>query len=159
MDDYHQRKIEFVSHRTGSSVLHVNAVALVAPASLLLFKCRQSPRLLVQWMMLVLPLLLALTFFAAAPLLLAALLAVPACLLPSQSIQLPSYTSHPTLHLPALSLYRAHLVLITVLSILAVDFPLFPRFLAKSESFGLSLVRAPLPPFLIYFTTPRWTSA
>ncbi|PPQ93066.1 hypothetical protein CVT25_011942 [Psilocybe cyanescens] len=42
--------------------------------------------------------------------------------------------------LPALSTYRAHMMLMTVLAILAVDFPVFPRALAKCETFGVSLM-------------------
>jgi glucosaminylphosphatidylinositol acyltransferase len=42
--------------------------------------------------------------------------------------------------LPALTTYRAHMMLMTVLAILAVDFPVFPRELAKCETFGVSLV-------------------
>lgn len=32
------------------------------------------------------------------------------------------------------------MMLITILSILAVDFPVFPRILAKCETYGVSLV-------------------
>ncbi|KAI9459321.1 GWT1-domain-containing protein [Russula earlei] len=42
--------------------------------------------------------------------------------------------------LSALSTYRAHMMLMTVLAILAVDFPVFPRSLAKCETFGVSLM-------------------
>lgn len=42
--------------------------------------------------------------------------------------------------LPALSTYRAHMMLMTIICILAVDFPVFPRELAKCETFGVSLV-------------------
>jgi phosphatidylinositol glycan class W len=49
----------------------------------------------------------------------------------------------------ALSTYRAHMMLVTVLAILAVDFPVFPRALAKCESFGVSFVR---PAFRLFFT-------
>ncbi|KAI0292219.1 GWT1-domain-containing protein [Multifurca ochricompacta] len=45
-----------------------------------------------------------------------------------------------TIRLPALSTYRAHLMLMTVLAILAVDFPVFPRALAKCETYGVSLM-------------------
>jgi phosphatidylinositol glycan class W len=40
----------------------------------------------------------------------------------------------------SLTVYRAHMMLMTVLAILAVDFPVFPRMLAKCETFGVSLV-------------------
>ncbi|KAI0249277.1 GWT1-domain-containing protein [Lactifluus subvellereus] len=43
-------------------------------------------------------------------------------------------------HLSALSTYRAHMMLMTVLNILAVDFPVFPRALAKCETYGVSLM-------------------
>lgn len=43
--------------------------------------------------------------------------------------------------LPALTTYRAHMMLMTVLAILAVDFPVFPRSLVKCETYGVSLVR------------------
>ncbi|KAF6767261.1 GWT1 [Kalmanozyma brasiliensis GHG001] len=39
---------------------------------------------------------------------------------------------------PFLTVYRAHMMLVTIISILAVDFPVFPRFLSKCESFGTS---------------------
>ena len=43
--------------------------------------------------------------------------------------------------LPVLSILdRAHVMLMTVLSILAVDFQVFPRALAESETYGVSLV-------------------
>ncbi|KAL9709210.1 Glucosaminyl phosphatidylinositol (GlcN-PI) nositol acylation protein [Leucoagaricus gongylophorus] len=140
--DYHQRKIDFVSHGQGSSVLHVNTIAVIAPASVLLFLRLQPRHLLIQWTLLVLPLVLVLTLFPTCPLFLAALLIIPALLVPRRPLTLPSHAS-PRPRLPALSVYRAHMLLITVLAILAVDFPLFPRFLAKSESFGVSLVCAP----------------
>lgn len=45
---------------------------------------------------------------------------------------------------PYLTIYRSHMILMTTIAILAVDFPVFPRRLAKCESFGVSLVCAPL---------------
>jgi glucosaminylphosphatidylinositol acyltransferase len=106
------------------------------------------------WILLVLPLLLSMTLFAERPLLLNMLLVIPGGLLltiprkegPSP---LPSKQANPVESsrrksalppLPALTTYRAHMMLMTVLAILAVDFPVFPRSLAKCETFGVSLV-------------------
>lgn len=47
--------------------------------------------------------------------------------------------------LAALTTYRAYMLLFTSICILAVDFPVFPRALAKCESFGASLVRLQPP--------------
>ena len=41
---------------------------------------------------------------------------------------------------PPLTTYRAHMLLLTAICILAVDFPVFPRTLAKCEAFGVSIV-------------------
>lgn len=46
----------------------------------------------------------------------------------------------PRTHLPFLSVYRAHMMVMTVLAILAVDFPVFPRVLGKTEDWGTGLM-------------------
>jgi len=108
------------------------------------------------WLLLVLPLLLSMTLSANQPTILLALLSVSSGLLlclpkPESGTPLPrkqspvSLTSTPRNPvrippLPALTTYRAHMMLMTVLAILAVDFPVFPRSLAKCETFGVSLV-------------------
>lgn len=52
----------------------------------------------------------------------------------------PSEPSSPIPPLSALTTYRAHMLLLTSICILAVDFQVFPRTLAKCETFGASLV-------------------
>ncbi|KAH8986440.1 GWT1-domain-containing protein [Lactarius hatsudake] len=53
----------------------------------------------------------------------------------------PTAVEEPTtMRLAALSTYRAHMMLVTILAILAVDFPVFPRALAKCETYGVSLM-------------------
>ncbi|BEJ11363.1 hypothetical protein CspHIS471_0107850 [Cutaneotrichosporon sp. HIS471] len=46
----------------------------------------------------------------------------------------------PRTHLPFLSVYRAHMMVMTILAILAVDFPVFPRVLGKTEDWGTGLM-------------------
>lgn len=123
---------------------------------------------------LVLPLLLSVTLYAESPGVLNAILLAPTALLlliprheagmplpstlpsrPSSSplrdpAQSPSDTASPPANvliprLPALTTYRAHMLLLTFLCILAVDFPVFPRMLAKCETYGTSLVGS-VPP-------------
>ena len=119
-----------------------------------------------EWLLLVAPLLLSMTLFANSPGTLSFILLFPTALLmliPRRELgtPLPSNLRSPSpnraqyapapshgqqsqiVQLPALTTYRAHMVLMTVLSILAVDFPVFPRSLAKCETYGVSLVGTP----------------
>ena len=55
----------------------------------------------------------------------------------------PSADRQSTVTVPplaALTTYRAHMLLLTAICILAVDFRVFPRSLAKCETFGVSIV-------------------
>ncbi len=94
------------------------------------------------------------TLFADMPALLSILMLIPALGLSlfsrrESGTSLPSNgseraTANAKAPLPFLTTYRAHMLLMTILAILAVDFPVFPRSLAKCESFGVSLV-CPIP--------------
>ena len=141
------------------------ALTSSAQASIILYSALRTrdirPNFFCSWLLLVLPLLLSMTVFADAPYLLSLLLCLPACLiilviprrelgtpLPSSSSPVASsstsekntFLENHLTPLPALTTYRAHMMLMTILAILAVDFQLYPRTLAKCETFGVSLV-------------------
>lgn len=61
--------------------------------------------------------------------------------------------------LPFLSVYRAHMMIMTIHCILAVDFAIFPRVQGKCEDFGTSLVRLhPLHCVILLTKWCRWMS-
>ncbi|KAG6851347.1 hypothetical protein H0H93_005745 [Arthromyces matolae] len=161
---YKAAKESWVSDLTGSTVNHVNMISLVAPCSIALYTSlvtrtppTKSIHFTTAWSILILPLLLSVTLFADFPagLILPLLVFTGLILLfPRQSIgsPLPSPSSPRTrqtadqMSSPRISpnasitVYRAHMMLMTILGILAVDFPVFPRSLAKCETFGVSLM-------------------
>ncbi|KAF8523780.1 GWT1-domain-containing protein [Hysterangium stoloniferum] len=125
--------------------------------------------IITEYSLLVLPLLFSMTVFAHKPLVLDALLLLSTFLLlliprPQSYQSLPSsrvnsrpsspntqtagpngrnILKHYAIHvapLPALTTYRSHMLLMTILAIIAVDFPVFPRDLVKCETFGVSLM-------------------
>ncbi|KAH0591190.1 hypothetical protein H2248_001282 [Termitomyces sp. 'cryptogamus'] len=157
--DYKTAKESWVSDLTGSTVIHINFVSSVALYSILLYSSivsrvppSWSKKFLGQWIILVFPLLLSMTVYANIPAFLLFVLLIPASIapffprqyvsspLPSQN-PMPSSPQSPQISpLPAVTIYRAHMMLMTILGILAVDFPVFPRALAKCETFGVSLM-------------------
>jgi len=157
-----QQKEDFVSGLNGGSVGEVNAVSSVAFVAVLLWSVLQSRRgfftpytplaFLVDFFLNVAATLLAMTLWSSTPILLAALFAGPAALvylLPatksskrkSKPPKDPKNTKLDPLPLkPFLTTYRAFMLVMTAICILAVDFRLFPRRFAKVETWGTSLM-------------------
>lgn len=125
-----------------------------------------------EFLVLVIPLLGSVTVFAERPLLLFILLcgcaglvsllpkrSLPPPLSPSVRIingretegseRAPGSTERKPKSIPAVTVYRSHMMLMTVICILAVDFPIFPRSLAKCETFGVSVVSLTPSPLLL----------
>ncbi|KAF8637760.1 hypothetical protein AX16_010747 [Volvariella volvacea WC 439] len=157
-----------ITHINKISFTALCSIALYSAVRTRLAPTRSIP-FPVSWTILVVPLLLSMTLYANSPGTLALWMLVPTglvLLLPAQesgSSPLPSsvppsspatprhhqtaqsaslqgpYTSNIPM-LPALTTYRAHMMLMTILGILAVDFPVFPRSLAKCETYGVSLM-------------------
>ncbi|ESK91702.1 gpi-anchored wall transfer protein 1 [Moniliophthora roreri MCA 2997] len=168
-NDYRHRKIDSVSGLKGSTITHINIISSAALASIALYYALRTRlptisvvKLPASWAILILPLLLSMTIFADNGGILFCIFALPAAALaliprnesgstlPSaiksrtslKSAQAwPLATDTPKLTpLPCVTTYRAHMLLMSTLAILAVDFPVFPRSLAKCETFGVSLM-------------------
>ncbi|WFD36450.1 Glucosaminyl phosphatidylinositol (GlcN-PI) nositol acylation protein [Malassezia cuniculi] len=154
---YKSAKEQWIAHQSGGSVWHINAVCGVALASLAL--CVLIDRQPLWWRtgvhgaVLLFPLLAATTVFADHLLelyiVLGALIAVYYAAGAKSSAQNTSERDERTkspnapLHSPSLSFlsaYRAYMMIITVICILAVDFHVFPRQFAKCETWGTSLM-------------------
>ncbi|PYH95428.1 GPI-anchored wall transfer protein 1 [Aspergillus ellipticus CBS 707.79] len=165
---YKARKEAFVSNLAGGSILEINAVTLVAPAAVLLWSALQSrlsfftpsspAALVTDFLLNVLAILFATTVYSSAPWTLNILLIAPAVFLilnsrppRNQQKAKPPPKSKPAdknasdvsetlpIH-PFLTTYRAAMMIITCVAILAVDFPAFPRRFAKAENWGTSLM-------------------
>ncbi|KAF9256317.1 GWT1-domain-containing protein [Marasmius fiardii PR-910] len=146
----------------------VSSVALSSIALYYALRTRfpSSPTtgLVASWTILVFPLLLSMTLFATRPTTLFFVFAIPAgaisVLIPKKERGAPPLSpispppathtqferAAPTKSMPSIpqlncvTTYRAHMLLMTTFAILAVDFPVFPRMLAKCETFGVSLM-------------------
>ncbi|BGP53548.1 hypothetical protein JCM8202_001502 [Rhodotorula sphaerocarpa] len=167
--DYNEAKIAFVSDLEGGSVTHINLVCATAISTYAIHLvvrrrslAKTDPESLkipvAECAILILPLLLALTVCSARPILLNALLGIVALLCARQGQPPSSPPLSPTLEKkprppvtgrdlartlfaqPFVTSYRAIMMVMTVLCILAVDFPAFPREFAKAETWGTSLM-------------------
>ncbi|KAI0783212.1 GWT1-domain-containing protein [Abortiporus biennis] len=195
MGDYKSTKEAFVSGMTGSSVAHVNLISLVSLTSVALYSSLLTRTSLIpsktttkptqtttvafsvkvftsQFIILIIPILLSVTFFANSPSILFSFLAFITVVIvflgkrkedfEDGHQRLPSPTTSAAgakskkedegkgrdgkgrerriIPLPFLTTYRAHMLILTCISILAVDFQIFPRQLAKCEIWGVSLM-------------------
>lgn len=142
---------------------------------------RPSNRLIIETTTLAVPILFGLTISAERPLWLTLSALVGAFMLSFQpryttfispkrrdSMRLPQTPTTPTSQIPfpilplqSLTVYRANMMLLTAICILAVDFPAFPRMLAKCETWGASMVCSVLLYATACFFTNcfRWTLA
>jgi phosphatidylinositol glycan class W len=162
---YKKLKEDFVSGLTGGSVTEINYVTAVAPIGVLLWSVLQARQsfftpygpvgVVVDFLLNVAPFLLATTLYADQPILLSLLLLAPAVIVyvlpPSASSRRriarkpkPSGGTGQKPDMlavkPFLTTYRANMMIVTCVAILAVDFRLFPRRFAKVETWGTSLM-------------------
>jgi len=152
---YQQSHVEFVSSGKGTTPQEILLIGLPIHASLFLLTSLALWRgnlfsslsgSLLELLIICLPPLLSLTTFSSSP----ELLVIPLTACGSLALLLaakgrskvpPASTLPPTFPRVAyITNYRASMLLITTICILAVDFPVFPRRLAKTENFGFGLM-------------------
>ncbi|KAK9894640.1 GWT1-domain-containing protein [Cystobasidium minutum MCA 4210] len=163
-NSYKLQKEAFVSHNDGDTVLDINKVCWTAVSTYQLWQAVQSRSrtsgadssrtAVIEYIILVLPLVLALTVFAHAPVYFNAFLYMLIGLVRTlrrrqpSSVRQQQKTKQENQHVPLVNpfhkslvtVWRAHMMLMTVICILAVDFPAFPRSFGKTESWGTSLM-------------------
>ncbi|TWU75239.1 Glucosaminyl phosphatidylinositol (GlcN-PI) nositol acylation protein [Metarhizium rileyi] len=161
---YKQQKEDFVSNLSGGSVSDIAAVTAVAPVAILLWSALQARQSFfrpytplscaVDFLLCVGAFLLATTLYASTPVLLILLLLAPVAfvhMLPAHTARkkkpiVPKDVKNAASPLdalpvkPFLTSYRGAMMVMTCVSILAVDFRLFPRRFAKVETWGTSLM-------------------
>lgn len=153
---YKQRHEDFVAGLSGGSIQEVCLVTLVAVSCYITWTAfrpltKRSPVVdwFFQFVILWLPIVFSVTVYGSSPGLLNALIAAPGCLsllrAKSKTKSKPSkdHDHHHHHSLPKQSFltnYRAGMMILTCIAILAVDFPIFPRRFAKVETWGTSLM-------------------
>ncbi|CCE33235.1 related to human G protein-coupled receptor [Claviceps purpurea 20.1] len=164
---YKQQKEAFVSNLSGGPVSEIAAVTAVAPVAILLWSALQARQSFfspssplsyaVDFLLHVGAFLLATTLYASTPMLLLLLLLAPVALVYVMSPRkvrstLKKKKTAPAASAPGakplnempikpfLTWYRGAMMIMTCVSILAVDFRLFPRRFAKVETWGTSLM-------------------
>ncbi|XBI57167.1 hypothetical protein VPH35_038627 [Triticum aestivum] len=191
-------KEQFVSNLTGSSLLEIAALSTIVPAVVVLRKWssrdnirRDSVKknddalaghkdgvyyfsaLVIDFLTVVLPILLIFTILAEWTYICAiSLVAVISIYILFKSFRSQSHLKAQQ-HLPSLradiSSYRVSVVLVTCVSILAVDFKIFPRRYAKAETYGSGIMDLGVGSFVVAnalvsrqarnITSMRWKAA
>ncbi|GAA5944193.1 glucosaminyl-phosphotidylinositol O-acyltransferase [Sporobolomyces koalae] len=164
---YKEDKELFVSGSTGGTVTRINLVCLTALTSYALWTVvvarhgAQTPSwklASIEFATLIVPLLLALTLLSDHPLALNAVVSTvalglyalpvpedvpPLSPMPDKASRAASADARfevKPFSKPFVTSYRAIMMVMTVICILAVDFPVFPREFAKAETWGTSLM-------------------
>jgi phosphatidylinositol glycan class W len=165
--EYKAAKEASVSHLGGGGIWEINSITFVAPAAAALWALLQSRQsffkpysfgaAVIDFALQCCAILFAITTYSSTPQVLVGILFIPAVATFLQPGAMVIASSWPTEidadgqvkpeeekdHMPVkpfISFYRGAMMIVTCASILAVDFPVFPRRFAKTEAFGTSLM-------------------
>jgi len=157
--NYQEEHLRFVSNHSGTSPLEIILVGAPVHCSLLLLASLSQWLVLdystylgsvLEWAIIAIPTLLSLTIFSnySAQISLLLMLLGLGVLLLAQGYsknkndisRIWNLTVSPPNKAVFLTSFRASMLLVTSICILAVDFPIFPRRFAKTESFGYGLM-------------------
>ncbi|XP_065834825.1 uncharacterized protein [Oscarella lobularis] len=156
--EYRALQEAFVANWNGTSLFEVSNVVSSAPAGLMLYRFvarSKTPHptwlaVLIDHLFIVLPLLLTMTVGSDWTLLInLSLLLLSFCASCLSYSEWPASLPPLPTRRPFITAYRASINIATAVAILAVDFPIFPRRFAKTETYGTSVMDVGVGAFIV----------
>ena len=156
--EFHEK---FVSNHDGTTLWEISLVSMVAPFSVLIVSkldnwlgnSRSVLRFLCEYMILALPLLIVLTEVTNS---FDAVFTLGVVTIFFNAINTTSVKQTNDKKLCYLTNYRASMLLVTAICILGVDFQVFPRRFAKTETLGFGLMDIGVGSFIFRYFLSIW---